>query len=833
MRFFLRVFIIPVFLFLISGAGTLHAQLYINEYCATNTTGSDADNFSEFEDWVELYNAGSSAVSLAGYHMSDNASNPTKWVFPSGSPSIPAGGFVKVICSGRDVLFSGWLHTNFKLTQCKPEEIVLADAGGTIIDSLTMRRAQLEHSWGRTTDGASTWSVFTSPTFGTSNNAGTAYLPYATTPVFSLAPGFYPGTQTLSITSPDPNVTIHYTTNGFEPTSSSATYSGPLTISSTQVVRARAFSSNTSIPASFIESNSYFINVTHGVAVVSVYGDNLLTLLNGSQIEPSTSMEYFDKGGNFRTEVSGTSNEHGNDSWAYNQRGFDFESVDQYGYGYCLDYQIFHRKDRDKFQRVILKAGANDNYPAETGGAHMRDAYCHDLSQKGRLNLDERSTEFCIVYVNGQYWGVYDIREKVDDADFTNYYYDQDEPYIQMLKTWGGTWSEYGGTQAQTDWNNLKNYITTNNMAVASNFAYVDSLYNWKSLADYIILNSICVTSDWLNWNTIWWRGLDPNGDKRKWRYALWDNDATFGHYINYTGIPDTSPNADPCNPESLPDPGGQGHIPVVNALMNNPTFKQYYISRYADLMNTSLSCDTMLAMLDTMRNQLTPEMTAHTAKWGGSVSGWQTNVTAMENFITARCTALQQGMIDCYNLNGPWNITIDVSPAGAGEVDVNSIHLDQFPWNGTYYGGIPVILIATPTSSNYTFDHWEMLDVPTPSINDDSVGVDLTQNQTIVAVFKTNEILEDAFIPTAFSPNGDGNNEVYYLHGLEGVTKMEFIVYNRWGQQVFATTDPTKGWDGNTDGKQNPSGVYAYMLRIEHADGTVEMQSGNITLMR
>lgn len=829
MRLILRSLFVVAFFAAVLPA---RAQLVINEYTAANTTGSDADNFSQFEDWVELYNGSAASINLAGYYMSDDASNPTKWQFPATSGSIGANGFVKVICSGRDVYFGGWYHTNFKLTQCKPEQIVLANPAGQIIDSLTMRRNQEEHSWGRTTDGASGWSVFLSPTFGTSNGTATPYLPYATTPVFSLAPGFYAGSQTLSITSPDPNVTIHYTTNGSDPTASSATYSGPLTISATQVVRARAFSSTTNIPASFIETNTYFIGVTHTVAVVSICGDNIMTLMNGSQIEPGTTIEYFDKSGTFRTEVSGTSNKHGNDSWAYQQRGIDFVSHDQYGYGYCLKYKLFHRKNRTKFQRIILKPAANDNYPFENG-AHIRDAYVHDLSQKGRLHLDERSFESCVLYVNGQYWGVYEIREKVDDADFTDYYYGQDENHLQMLKTWGGTWSEYGGTQAQSDWNTLESFIVSNNMATPANWAHVDSLYNWKSLADYIILNSICVTSDWLNWNTMWWRGMDTTGQCKKWRYALWDNDATFGHYINYTGIPDTSPNADPCNPESLPDPGGQGHVPVVNALMANPTFKQYYISRFADLMNTSLSCDTMTAVLDTCINHITPEMPAQIAKWGGSMPAWQANVTQMRNYITARCTALQQGMIDCYNLTGPYNITIDVSPAGAGTVDVNSIHLDQFPWNGTYYGGIDVLLQATPTSAQYIFDHWEMLDAPTPSITNDSVGVNLTQSQTIVAVFKTNEVLENVFIPTAFSPNGDGNNDVLYMHGLEGMQSMEFIIFNRWGQQVFHSSNPTDGWDGSSNGKPDPTGVYSYMLKVNYPDGTSGLKSGNITLMR
>ncbi|HLG03532.1 MAG TPA: CotH kinase family protein, partial [Bacteroidia bacterium] len=530
--------------------------------------------------------------------------------------------------------------------------------------------------------------------------------------------------------------------------------------------------------------------------------------------------------------VTGNTNKHGNDSWAYPQRGIDYVTQDEMGYDHSIKWKLFTRTNRDKFQRVILKPAANDNYPT-AGGAHIRDAYCHTLSQDGRLHLDARTSEPCVCYVNGAYYGLYEIREKVDDADYTSYYYNQDEPNIQMLKTWGGTWSEYGGTQSQTDWNTFLSFVTSNNMSIQANWNYVDSLYNWKSLADYIILNSICVTSDWLNWNTIWWRGLDPNGDKKKWRYGLWDNDATFGHYINYTNIPDTSPNADPCNPESLPDPGGQGHIPIVNALMVNDTFKQWYVNRFVDLMNTSLKCDSMTGLLDAMIADLAPEMPAHTQKWGGSVAGWQANVTTLRNYIVTRCSTITQGMIDCYELEGPYNITVDVQPAGAGTVMLNSILLDQFPWNGSYFGGIQINFTATATSSMYVFDHWEMANIPLPNANDSVMNTDLTQTDVIIAVFRVNEILLDAFVPTAFSPNGDGNNDVYYLHGLQGAVKIEFLVFNRWGQRVFELANHSQGWDGTTDGKPNPSGVYAYMLKVYKIDGTTESKSGNITLMR
>lgn len=812
-------------------AAPANAQLKINEYSCANTT-SVPDNFGNYEDWFELYNPGASAVNLAGMYLSDDAGNPTKWAIPSGS--VSAGGFVKIFASGVGQVVGVNIHAGFKLTQCKPEQILIADATGNIVDSLTLRRNQENHSWARTTDGGATWGVCTASTPGMSNSG--VLQGYATKPTLSQAPGFYPGSISVNITSPDAGVTIRYTTNGTEPTASSTAVSGPVNISATTVLRARAFSSNAAILPSFIESNTYFINVTHSVDIVSIYSDDLMTLMNGDwNSEPVTGFELFDKTSShtFCAEATGNTNKHGNDSWAYDQRGIDFVVHDEFGYDYAVRYPIFRRTQRSKFQRLILKAAANDNYPFETGGAHIRDAFCHDLSQAADLHLDERSWEPCVLYCNGQYWGVYDLREKVDDQDYTDYYYNQPDQnnQLQFLMTWGGTWSQYGGGQAQTDWNAFVSFVTTNNMTTAANWHYVDSVYNWKSLADYVILNSYAVTSDWLNWNTGWWRGLDPAGGANKWRYILWDNDATFGHYINYTGIPDTSPNADPCNPETLPDPGGEGHIPILNKLTTNPIYQQWYVNRFIDLLNTSLQCDTVRAHLASMIGEIQPEMQGQCTRWSGSYATWQANVAALDNYIDARCTGLTQGFIDCYSLTGPYNITVDVQPPGSGEVDLNSIHLDQFTWSGQYFGGIPVILQATPTSSAYTFDHWGMSDSPTPSTTDDSVGVNLTQAQTITAYFKTNEILEDAFIPTAFSPNGDGTNDVYQLHGLEGASEINFVVYNRWGQRVFETTDPVGRWDGTMSGKMLNSGVYTYKLTAKVGD-EVQLKTGNITLM-
>lgn len=711
-----------------------NSQVVINEYSCSNVSGY-TDNYGSYEDWIELYNSSAVSVNLAGYYLSDKATNPTKWQFPAGV-SIAANGRLIVFCSGNDIVVGANIHTNFKLTQTKPESIVFSNTSATILENIVLLPTQKNHSRGRQTDGSATWSLFLTPTFGSANSG--SVQEYVSTPVFSQQAGFNTAPVSLTITCATAGATIRYTLDGTEPTSTSTVYSGVINIASTTVVRTKAFSSLPGVPPSFIQNNTYFINASHNLAVLSVYGDNVNTLFGGTSLQPDAAIEYFDKNNQFRVEATGIANKHGNDSWAYNQRGIDFVTKDQYGYDYALRWKLFNYKNRNEFQRIIIKALANDNYPFENGGAHIRDPYVSTITQRGNLYLDARTYEPCVLYVNGQYWGLYDMREKVDDADFTDYYFNSDEKGVQMLKTWGGTWSEYGGAQAQTDWDNLMNYILTNNMALQSNYNYVDSLYNTKSLVDYFILNSYVVCSDWLNWNTEWWRGINPNANKKKWRYCLWDEDATFGHYINYTGIPDQSAQADPCNPEQLGDMGGQGHVPILNALINNATFRQYYVSRYADLSNTVFSCTNMQFVLDSLIALSAPEMPAQIARWGGTVAAWQANVLTLKNFIDDRCAAMSQGMIDCYTLTGPYNINFQVDPPNTGKIKVNSIWVPTYPWNAVYYGNIETILNADATAPGYTFDFWELVDAVVPNITTDSVNTTFTGSQTVIAHFKT-----------------------------------------------------------------------------------------------
>lgn len=717
-------------------AGVGRAQVVINEVSASNYT-DQANSFGEFDDWLELYNTTGAAIDLSGWYLSDSQNNNTKWAFPAGATVAP-NGFLVVYCNGRNTSIGNEHHTNFKINQTDQEWVVLSDPGAGIVSDYQLTlRTQVDHSRGLDVDGTGSWRLFTNPTPGASNTG--AVDEYAAKPQFSVPAGVQGGAVNVTITSATAGATIRYTLDGSIPTATSAVYSGPVNIAATTVLRARAFSASPTVPPSAIETNTYFIGTNHTVAILSISGNDIQTLMDGTQFEPVVSLEYFGPDGVLRDEATGDANEHGNDSWAYPQRGIDYVSRDQFGDNDALHYPIFRTKTRDSYQRLIIKAAASDNYPFEGGGAHIRDAFVQALSQVNDLKVDERSYEPCVMYVNGQYWGVYEIREKVDDSDFTDEYYDQPEDQLYFLKTWGGTWQEYGGAPAQNEWDGLVAYVLANDMGDPAAFAYVEGLYNWKSLVDYVVLNSQVVCADWLNWNTAWWRGLNPDGDGRRWRYALWDMDATFGHYVNFTGIPDQTAGADPCAPEFLPDPGGQGHIPVLEKLLDeNEEVRTYYVNRYIDLNNTVFSCDYMIGFLDSLVALIEPEMPGQIARWGGSMAEWQGNVQNIRDFITDRCVLITEGLQDCYDVVGPFDVVFNVDPPMSGQIAINSIQPLTYPFSGQFYGNINTTLAPIP-EPGWVFSHWEVFSTNTmlPGLNDSLVTVNILAADSIVAHFK------------------------------------------------------------------------------------------------
>ncbi len=713
------------------------AQLKINEYSAANKT--TIANGGQYYDWFEVYNPTGASVNIGGWYLSDDPADLLKWQVPAGV-TVNANGYRIFYCSGRGGLFSGQYHTSFKIEQSDTAEfLVLTNSGGTIVDSTTVFPCRADQSRGRSTNGGATWAVFQTPTPNASNTTQTAYVNYVPKVQFSLAAGFYSGTQSVSLSCPQSNVTIRYTTNGAIPSTTSTLYSGPISITATTALRARAFDNNNQYAGSFTETNTYFINETHTLPVISATSSNFTNLFNTGQDITGT-MEFFSTAGQQVFEIEGDFNKHGNDSWAYPQKGVDFNVEDEYGQGDQIQKKMFYTSPRKKFKWLILKAAASDNFPGNAGShpaAHIRDAYIQTLAEKFNLDVDMRRMDHALLFINGQYWGVYEYRERVD-ADYFDYYYDQQEQYVDDLQYWGGLVVKYG---SDTAWANLYNYVVANSMTNPVAYQHVIDRLDPMSLIDATVLSTYSVNTDWLNWNTAWWRGRKMPNNVR-WKYWLWDMDNTFNLGQNYTGWPNgTGMTNDPCDVDQAgynnPNIGpNEGHIVILNKLRQNPQFEQMYINRYADLINTAFACPNMLAHFDTMIARIQPEMQRQCTRWSGSYTAWMNNVNFMRNQISSRCNAISGGLITCYNLTGPYAVAVNVFPACAGDVTVNSLHPDEYPFHGSYYGGVNQSLQANP-APGWQFDHWQMTHTPSPNTTSDSIWFDLSNaGDSIVAVF-------------------------------------------------------------------------------------------------
>ncbi|MBL7774124.1 MAG: CotH kinase family protein [Chitinophagaceae bacterium] len=931
-------------LFLLAFGQTMNAQdVVVNEYSCSNIN-TFLDAYNQYEDWVELYNATGTNINLTGYYLSDDPADIQKWQIPTVTDITP-GGRKMVIPSNRGlVAANGQIHPDFKLTQTKGEWFILADPSGNIVDSVKLQLTQRGHSRGRVTDGSPNYGIFTTPTPNATNNTQTAYVKYATTPIMSVPGGNYAAAQTVAISTPDPLVTLYYTINGVNPTATSTVYAAPINVAATTVVRARAYSSDPTVLPSFVESNTIFINETcdNNFIVISLSGPYNAASAGGNQTlfgnsaNIWTSIECYNSQFNLQWEQEGQGSRHGNDSWAYAQKGMDFEAFDETGTRADFDGQFFNTTVKDKFNRFILKNAGSDNWPLGPSKAcHIRDVWAQTLAEKFNLDMDFRRYCPASIYINGQYWGVYDMRERVD-REFFKYYYNKDASEVDHLSYWGGLNIRMG---SDTGWNNLYNYImnAANPMSDPAKYAHVKEFLNTRSFIQYFIFNEYLVNHDWLNWNTMWWRARGNN--PVKWRYVLWDEDAIVGlNNPNYTGLNNIGPYNDPCDAsQNFLNNSAIKHTDMLNKLMASTEFKQQWDQEWLDMLLGPLDCSNTVPHFDSLIAVITPEMPKQATRWGGTMADFNQQVDSMRSWLLQRCSFIAQGIDTCYDLN-PQLLKLNVSPPNTGVIALDGVIKSPYVWSKTIEGDSIYTLQATPTAGPYwTFDHWEKqeptnnflpnnttntvqfdfkkkdsviayfkyfnydsvkvtFDVTPPgagtialngvtipfypatytldrrftynivatknpsyrfmnwsknnsttNINPDliskAVTFDYKDPETIVANFDfipppppppgLSDVIRDVFIPNAFSPNGDGTNDVFNIKlGMDAIG-MDMKIFDRWGNEVFHGNKLEEGWDGKFKGKAMDIGTYQYLIKVRFRDKSEEVFTGDVSLIR
>ena len=546
---------------------------------------------------------------------------------------------------------------------------------------------------------------------------------------------------------------------------------------------------------------------------------------------------------------------------------FQFRAEDEYGYSYTNKHAFFTDQSlgltaRPDYPELVFRSSAEDNFLkggiggiTKHGATHLRDFFNHTLTLRHKLNFESSHYVPTYLFINGINRGIYYVKEPIDTT-YTNYYFNHARADIIASDLLPGTATHTVTALAGklTDWNTFYTWAMSNgfNVHMPTLYQQFADDFDIQSFIDYNFYNMLSVNANFVRNQALWWKGIDTAGSNlkyTKWRFALSNTDITWGS--NYNTIPiNNDTNSSPCDymtafnfAHSSPS---YPLMPLFSKLMTNDTFKSAFFSRYQDLLNTSYSCDTLTTHLAYVKSLLKADIPSQ-VWWNvapgscatcDSVKIWSDMVDSMNTFIKNRCLAVLRNLAsssNCFNYDGPYNLCINVQPSNGGYVNFNTLSLHNFTWNGTYIDSVTYHAYAVP-DSNYVFDHWEGPYTINPNNTTDSMTFQVNQSACLTAVFKLKPPYDTwgtPAIPTAFSPNSDGNNDLLNIYGIAGATSYSFEIYNRWGEQLFHSNDKTKGWDGTyPDGTAAAVGVYAYRYDIV-INGKTYIKNGNITLLR
>lgn len=722
-----KIFIICIILVSITNA----QSIIINEIMSSNSTVL-ADEDGDYSDWIELYNPTNTDINLLNFSISDDITNPNKWSFPN--VNIASGEYLIVFASDKDRSL-GELHTNFKISSAG-ESIILVDSFGFIIDQVDSTAIPSDISLGRSLSEPSEWLFYQNSTPGGANNTS-GYSAFSEVPTFSLAGGFYNSSIVLELSTESGLNDIYFTTDGSDPSLSSSLYTAPINITATTVIRARVFEDGL-LPSTII-TNTYFIdeNITLPVVSLSTNPDNFFDDEIGIYVEGNGDIpnyrqdwerpihiEFFENDGSLGFSIDCGVQIHGGQTREYNQKSFAVIARGEYG-STSIPYKIFPELNFNEYSSILLRMTGNDNFYA-----HMRDPLFHTIVNN--LDLENQSSRPAIVFLNGEYWGLYFIRERIN-KDYLAQYHDVDESNLDLLRS-SSTILE-GDNQ---DYLDLLNFLQNNNIADDQNYIEVQNRIDINSYINYLLIEMFIVNTDWYG-NIKFWRPRNTNG---KWRWILFDTDNGFDLYnsgnVNWDMIWWTE--------NSSKEPSI-----IFKNLMQNQKFQTTFINKFTDLANTNFQHDRILTLIDSISTILEPEMLRQIQKWGKEwqwaqgLLYWNNKVQSLREFNQERLSYMWQHFQNRFGLSSPKIVTISTDETEGGFIKLNSLMLNSFPWSGKYFEGVPITLEAIP-QPGYKFIGWsgnanstERIISYTPGLNNDITAVFELDDQTYPIVI--NEI--------------------------------------------------------------------------------------------
>ena len=638
--------------------------VYISEF--GGSTGSVAS------DWVELHNSTGSAVSLAGYGISNNPKNPAKWVFPD--ISIEPGEYLLLYATGSsDKAQKKNLKLNFCISSTG-EALFFFDPNGKLIDKLSAGRMKSGQSYGR--DGSDNRFYYAEPTPGAQNGKG--YEGITQLPAFSVTPGIYDNAVTVAITAGE-GETIRYTTDCTTPNASSEVYSGELSISKNSVIRAAAFRDG--YLSGDVATATYLFRsdgVNHALPVVTLVTDpdNLWNsktgiYATGDQFDPDAasyadtlkSATYYQA--KFATEEQVDTiwekpaafslfDDNGKQVFTQNvgiriagsfgrgraQKGFNVIARKEYGKG-SMEYPFFENRPYTEYKAVVLRAGAQDQNRSK-----IRDELASGLLEGTDINILYQAYRPTVLYLNGEYWGVYFMKEKRNR--FFVAQHENTENNVDLAIGKGFKQRTYGDN---SDWVSLYEYATSHDLSSAEAYAYVSERMDVDSFRDYMIAEIYNGNTDTYNFQYYRLKG-------GKWKFIFYDFCWGFqspGHETLAFRMGKTP--SDVCSAK------------LFAAMLQNKGWRDSFCRRFGELLNTAFAPERVSALIEELYGYVEPEIKREREKFNkdtfmgvkqpntnlGTYEGFQSEISKLKDFAQKRPEELKRqlqsnlGLSDSY----------------------------------------------------------------------------------------------------------------------------------------------------------------------------------------
>ena len=533
----------------------------------------------DWSDWIELHNAGTQPQSLAGWHLSDDLNQRTKWRFPDGA-LIPSGGYLVVLAAGDKAAPPGsrYLHADFKLGG-DGGSVVLSDASGNLMSvAAGFPRQDGFHTWALGAAGQYGYGAAGTP--GTANSGGV--IPArCDKPGFDAAPGYHDPPVTLTMASPTAGAEIRYTMDGSEPGATSALYTAPLTLAYAgngrgHCVRARAFKDG--FLSSEIRTATYLVGQHQllraapaicltgdegrtffkpcGIAAIqggsrpgglwqadtitdynNALGDLNNPLETGQPWERPVTMEFLPGAGgsafaeNLGIRISGS---------PFSRPRYELDDIATLPWSFTnlLEKPSFNLWWRGEYGEEQLSYPVfGEDYPVRSfrhlrlPGGHndMPNPYVKDeLVRRIFIDMGRQGSQgsFHPVFVNGRFAGIYNLCERVR------------EPFMQAHFGGAGQWDVIQrGEIANGDNVAFQQMLARIDahaaQTTAANYAAVEEILDIEALIDYLLLYCWAGTGDWPHNNWIASRERAPGG---KWRWFPWDAEGAFGGFSKTLG---------------------------------------------------------------------------------------------------------------------------------------------------------------------------------------------------------------------------------------------------------------------------------------------------------